>query len=364
MYLGKQRNYNDQVPEQYYQEFVKAAGCSNGANTANLTGQNDSQSSGTAIFDCLVGADTTILQNASASISESGDFGTFAFLPVTDGTFIQSTPSQQTLSGALSGKRLLLGNNADEGAPLTPPTIKTGDDFLDYVNTTFPSLTAADNTRLLQIYQFSNSGTDLSAPLFGTLGDSGPTALNQSEFATGDKQRAFNLFSEAAFTCPGYWFTEAFDKLGKESWKYQYSVTSAYHGADLGAYFSVNPPVMPPTPDMIYTFQKIWGNFIINNTPHISATDAAANATNATIPINEKGNLKWPTYSAPSYYQMDLNTTGGTVQTIPVTPDYSYEVRLGPGVTNDFRLVNANTWEGGRGARCQFWRDVAPRVPQ
>ena len=101
----------------------------------------------------------------------------------------------------------------------------------------------------------------------------------------------------------------------------------------------------------------------MHNTPVISAVEASGNATNATVPVGKKGNIRWPTYSTKTYYQMDVNTTGGTVETIPVTPDYSYEIRLGPGVTNNFRLVNASTWEGGRGSRCEFWRDVAPRVP-
>ena len=245
---------------------------------------------------------------------------------------------------------------------MTSPTILTANDFLRYVKITFPYLTAADQSRLLQVYNFDESNTDLSAPLFDTLGDRGPTALTQSEFATGQKQRAWNLNSEVTYTCPGYWFAEAFSGAGRQSWKYQYSVTPAYHGADLTAYFSINATT--PTPDFIYAFQKMWGNFIVHNSPVVPATVAAGNATNATVPQGPGNNLLWPTYSDSSPIQMNLNTTGGTVKNVPVTPDFSYNLRLGPGVTNDFRLVNADTWEGGRGSRCRFWRDVAPRVPE
>ena len=52
------------------------------------------------------------------------------------------------------------------------------------------------------------------------------------------------------------------------------------------------------------------------------------------------------------------------MQKVFVTNELSFFVRSGPGVVNDFRLVDAETWEGGRGARCRFWRDVAPRVPE
>ena len=186
--------------------------------------------------------------------------------------------------------------------------------------------------------------------------------MNQSEFATGQKQRAYNLNAEVTFDCPGYWFAEAFSGPGKESWKYQYSVTPAYHGADLTAYFSVNATT--PTPDLIYAFQKIWGNFVMHNSPVIPTVEASGNATNATVPRGHGNDLHWPTYSNRSNLQMNLNTTGGTVESVFVTSDYSYDLRLDPGVTNDFRLVDADTWEGGRGARCQFWREVAPRVPE
>ena len=93
--MAKQYKYNDQVPTQYYQAFAEAAGCNGGSSTA--------------VFNCLVNANTAVLQNASATVSVSGEFGTFAFLPVTDGTFIQGAPSQQLLDEKVSGKRLLIG---------------------------------------------------------------------------------------------------------------------------------------------------------------------------------------------------------------------------------------------------------------
>ncbi|KAL6713453.1 hypothetical protein ACLMJK_008918 [Lecanora helva] len=348
VYVAKQYKYDDKVPTQHYRAFAKAAGCA---------GQG-------SVFECLVKADTTVLQNASATVSESGEYGTWAFLPVTDGAFIQAAPSAQLLKNAVSGKRLLIGNNANEGAPLTDPKILTATDFLNYINTTFPDLTPNDKSRLLNIYDFTPTNTDLSKPLYDTIGTTDPpTAINQSVFATGQKQRAFNLNAETTFDCPGYWLADAFAaSSGKQVWKYQYSVTAAYHGADLSAYFAVNATT--PTEGFRTAFQKIWGSFIVNGSPVISIADASGNAANATVPRGKGGNLDWPTYDDKKYIQMDLNTTGGTVKVIPVTPDYSYDIREGPGVTNDFRLADADTWEGGRGERCRVWRELAPRVPQ
>lgn len=54
-------------------------------------------------------ANSTVLQKASVNVSDSGAFGTFGFLPVTDGEFIQERPSQQLLSRKVNGKRILIG---------------------------------------------------------------------------------------------------------------------------------------------------------------------------------------------------------------------------------------------------------------
>ena len=35
-----------------------------------------------------------------------------------------------------------------------------------------------------------------------------------------------------------------------------------------------------------------------------------------------------------------------------------------PGLKNQFDVVNAYTWEGGRGIRCDFWRSVGIVVPE
>lgn len=51
-----------------------------------------------------------MLQNASGTVSTTlGYFGSFAFLPVIDGDYIQERPAAQLLSGKLSGKRVLVG---------------------------------------------------------------------------------------------------------------------------------------------------------------------------------------------------------------------------------------------------------------
>lgn len=81
------------MPSQYYRAFAKAAGCTEVP----------------TVFDGLANADTSVLQNASSTVSKSGEFGTFALLPVTDGNFIEAAPSLQLFKNAVRGKRLLVG---------------------------------------------------------------------------------------------------------------------------------------------------------------------------------------------------------------------------------------------------------------
>jgi hypothetical protein len=198
---------------------------------------------------------------------------------------------------------------------------------------------------------------------FDTLGYTGPTALTQSGMATGIQQTVFDIFAESTFDCPAYWMAEAFSLGSRQSWKYQYSVEPNYHGADLSAYWAVDASI--PNADFRHAFQKIWGNFILHNNPTISVKDATAGYTNATVPIASPGadTILWPKYSIFQPQQMNLNTTGGVVELTTVTDDLSYTVRTGAGIVNKFSLADAFTWEGGRGARCDFWRAIAPSVP-
>ena len=101
-FLPMQYGYADFVPSQSYYAFASALGC---FGPPALPQSNSSAS----IFQCLVDKDTESLQNASATISGSSRYGTWAFLPVTDGVFIQQLPSQQLLKKQINGNRILVG---------------------------------------------------------------------------------------------------------------------------------------------------------------------------------------------------------------------------------------------------------------
>ncbi|KAI2640842.1 putative carboxylesterase [Hypomontagnella submonticulosa] len=352
-YIAPIHRYNDTIPTAHYEKFVELAGCC----------QNSSRHRNhSSTFNCLVATDTLLLQNASATVSTTqGYFGSFAFLPVIDDDYIRERPSAQTLRGQVNGKRLLVGNNANEGVPLTDPKVDTRTKYDSYVSNTFPLFTPDDVASLNDVYHIDSlpSGDDV---LYDTLGFTGPTALGKSGMATGIQQAVFNMAAETTFDCPAQWLAQAFSTSSRQAWKYQYSVTPSYHGADLNAYFSVGATI--PNAEFSHAMQRIWGNFIIYDTPVISVPDATANYSNATVPIGTGGNIDWPEFTLQNPVQMNLNTTGGNVSTVTVPPYLSYYVRSGMGIVNTFRLADSITWEGGRGQRCDFWRTVSERVPQ
>jgi carboxylesterase type B len=176
-YLPKQYSYKDWVPSQAYYAFASAAGCPIGGygNSTNT------------IFDCLMSKDTATLQAASIAVTATVTYGTWAFLPVTDGTLVQSAPSSQLIEKRVNGRSLLVGNNANEGAAFTPQNIGDETALLAWLQNTLPEFTPDDLDKVLLYYPISNTSTTKLA----TNGVSGPSALDTSSIATGQLQRAF-----------------------------------------------------------------------------------------------------------------------------------------------------------------------------
>ncbi|KAL9623697.1 MAG: hypothetical protein Q9204_007933 [Flavoplaca sp. TL-2023a] len=358
-YLPQQFGYLDFVPTQSYYAFASAAGCFDGMAQNNRN---------TSIFNCLVSKDTETLQNASSVISGSSRYGTLAFLPVTDGSFIQQTPSQQLLTKRVNGRRMLSGNNANEGPLFVAQDVVTEEDFLRYLRDSFPLFTEDDVSRVLLYYPSTNASDSADSLRFATNGVFGATAVNVSTFGTGQQQRAMNLYAETTFICPSYWLAEAFTNNDRVAYKYQYSAIPAQHGVDVNAFFG---PALPNQgPDYVRALMTSWGNFITTNDPSIPS-DIAAGANGTSSESNEPNAASnWPPYSLAAPYQINFNQSGGVPFDASAYPGFP-GIQLDnvtqfsdPGLRNDFSLVNAYTWEGGRGMRCNFWRSVARLVPE
>ncbi|KAK0291095.1 hypothetical protein LTR35_001816 [Friedmanniomyces endolithicus] len=344
-YLPMQYGYKDWVPSQSYYAFATQAGCA--PTTPYL------KNGSTPIFECLMSKDSATLINASATVSEEGSYGNWAFLPVTDGIIVQDLPSRQLGRGKVNGLNMLVGNNAAEGLYFVPQRLSTEDELVAYLRVTFPLFSNNDIAKILYYYPSSNASVPANPLLFATEGDTGPTALNDSSVGSGQQERADNIYAETTFVCPAYWMAEAYsnNRAGGQGYKYQFSIPPATHGADVAGYFDY--PGQFYSVDFTTAFQKIWGNFVTGSNPSIS--NAVANGlSRGNVSVNAAS--AWPPYSIYAPEQLDLNTTC-PVQTATGSC-------AGPSAVNDFRLVNAYTWEGGRGTRCDFWKSMGDLVPE
>ncbi|CAI6243033.1 unnamed protein product [Periconia digitata] len=375
-YLPTQYKYNDFVPTQAYYAFATAAGCP----PTYAYGRNSQ-----TIFNCLQKQDTEILKQASHNVSTTGgSFGSWAFLPVTDGNFLQETPSQALLKRKVNGLRHLTADMAEEGPAYTPQSISTEEDLKAWIEQAFPLLTSEDVQKILQQYPYTplNNGND-TIPEYPTAGDSGATSIMTSQIASGHTQRANAILGETTLYCPGYWLASAYSSSTSSnsppnkqyhSWKYQFSVPTALHGYDLEAYFG--PARQNQGPDLTRALQTAWGNFVRFGNPSIPSFLAygasSSNSTNSSHPLAD-----WPEYSSANPQMANFNQSGGTpyqflaVETATqggltvVGKEEKWVTIYGePGLKNDFRLVDAWSWEGGRGSRCDFWRSIAANVPE
>ena len=60
---------------------------------------------------------------------------------------------------------------------------------------------------------------------------------------------------------------------------------------------------------------------------------------------------------------LNLNQTGGVPYAGPPVNGADNTQFRGPGLRNEFAVVDAYAWEGGRGKRCEFWSEVGRQVP-
>ena len=196
---------------------------------------------------------------------------------------------------------------------------------------------------------------------FNTDGLSGATANDVSGIAVGYEQTASNLLAELIFVCPSYWLASAFTSpaQGKAAYHYQYSVPLAGHVEDIYAYFG--PAKANQGPELLAAFSRMLVNFVHTGNPSIS--NEIANGPSAPDPTASNPASNWPAWTDQGPRQINLNTTGGS----PIVFTHSWGTGIefvGPGLRNHFTLVDAYTWEGGRGKRCEFLRDMSPLLPQ
>ncbi|KAI5292420.1 hypothetical protein KEM56_006296, partial [Ascosphaera pollenicola] len=130
---------------------------------------------------------------------------------------------QQLADKQVNGMKLLVGFNANEGPLFVPNNIDTESQLAEWLKVEFPKLSANQINSILTANPNSNP-TNRAGPFFETNGLSGANALNMSGGANGQQQRGYNIYAEATFVCPAYWFASAFTgSSAKKAYTYQYS---------------------------------------------------------------------------------------------------------------------------------------------
>ncbi|KAH0431957.1 carboxylesterase family protein [Colletotrichum camelliae] len=336
-YLPFQYGFDADFPTQRYQSFAEKAGCSSEAD----------------VLECLRGKDSMILQEASANTTAEQTYGRWAFSPVTDGVYIKSLASEQLTQKKVNGERLL--NNANEGPLFVPPNIASNSDLTAWLKLSFPNLSGA---QIDDIVAKNPTKTGTNDTRFETNGLTGLTALDISQAGAGPLQQAINIYAEQTFVCPSYWLSSAFTG-SKSAWHYQYSVPFAWHTSDVPAYFG------PATPnqgsEFVLAFRKIWGNFVMKNDPSISNEEA--NGASSADSAAKYGASEWPVWTETEPKQLNLNQTGGVPYQFTTQWGVTVTQFQAPGQVNAIAVVPADSWEGGRGARCDFWKTLAPSIP-
>ncbi|KJA20548.1 hypothetical protein HYPSUDRAFT_68416 [Hypholoma sublateritium FD-334 SS-4] len=217
--------FNEHIPETLYNEVVSQSNCA---------------ASGDAL-SCLRQADITVLQAANTNISTSAFFGTFAFVPVVDGTFITERPTQLLKSGRFNAKHLYSVTNTFEGAiwvdPSTANTVQTP----EFIAQIFPNLGANE------IQAAASQYVGLGSNLF----------------------QAIAVIGESIFICPTYYLTRAFNGT---SFKGELAIPPGNHGDDLSYYYPTtnNADGIPPyaNPQFDASFAESYLKFAMSLTPN------------------------------------------------------------------------------------------------
>lgn len=126
---------------------------------------------------------------ANHKVTTSGIYGTWAFLPVTDYSFIASRPSSALASKNVNGEGILVGNNANEGPLFVPANITTLNDLKAWLHLEFPTFNDSDVQKVLDAYPSTAAPVNPSDSKFATDGIHAPSAVNVSQVATGQQQR-------------------------------------------------------------------------------------------------------------------------------------------------------------------------------
>ncbi|BFZ57301.1 hypothetical protein PYCC9005_004352 [Savitreella phatthalungensis] len=289
-YLPPQPQYYDAVPTEYYYRFVRAAGCANSTDKVA----------------CLRAAPSNILAVASNDVSQTAPYGSWAFTPVVDGTFVTGRPSELLLRQVSKQIPIMVGMNGDEGSLFVPSNITGTAAFDLWLSTLLPRFNGAASVKLREYY---------------------PDPGSSGGLYTSQQTRANTIFGDLIFNCAGIWLADAHES----AWKYEFDVLPALHGFDV-------PHYLPDGTSVPYTPGADARPF------DLAFATISTSFVTAGRPVSN-GGLALPSWSAnitPNVQQTAFNRTNAGQPIVSVTSG----------------RLRTNGMD-----RCDFWRAHADLVP-
>lgn len=101
----------------------------------------------------------------------------------------------------------------------------------------------------------------------------------------------------------------------------------------------------------------MYTNFIKTSNPSLSPSDANGRGGSG------EAATEWPAWRVDEPMLVNLNQSGGRPYSVMTGSGVVVTQFRGEGLRNAFGRHRADLWEGGRGARCQVWREVGALVP-
>ncbi|KAK1229851.1 hypothetical protein PQX77_007069 [Marasmius sp. AFHP31] len=246
IFLPSQYAYNDTTPQTLYNQVVDTVDCKSSQDT----------------LKCLREADSSALELANEEINLAGFFGTVAFIPVVDGTFIRQRPTQALKEGKVNGNAMLSVHNTNEGNVFDHET-STPLNASQYAAELFPKLTPQDVATVAKLY--AGLGSDRAQGNL-IMGECLSHLLVYVAYPTYEPFKAI-------FICPKYTFANAFDN---HTYMGEFAISPAIHGQDLLYYWPSLATTLPEVPsstfnntDFINAFAQSFVSFAISLDPNI-----------------------------------------------------------------------------------------------
>ncbi|KAJ3743975.1 Alpha/Beta hydrolase protein [Lentinula detonsa] len=222
-FLPSQYPFDDSIPEGLFAEVVSQSNCSSASDA----------------LACLRAADVSVLRTVNANIQGAVFFGTFAFVPVIDGSFIRQRPTVALREGKINGHAFLAVTNMHEGNIFVDQTGVVMDTST-YAGQLFPKFGPEQNNEVAK--QYAGLGT----------------TLNQIN----------NIMGDSIFKCPSFFMLSAFHEHGFNAFKGEFAIPPALHGMDVNYYFPNSGPISFQNPRFSAAFSQSFLSFVISQDPN------------------------------------------------------------------------------------------------